>query len=77
MSLKTNYAFSFVYFVRYLYIFYFHPGIRQYFNDVFFLYYNTHHAAFAVIDDFLHGVLKFHLTFFSDDSDLAADAILY
>ena len=40
-------------------------------------YNNTHHAAFAVVDDFLHGVLQFGLALFSDGSQLASDTILH
>ena len=43
----------------------------------FLLYNNAHHPAFAVVDDFLHGILKLGLTFFTDGGNLAADAVLY
>ena len=43
----------------------------------FLLYNNTHHPAFAVVDDFLHGILKLCLAFFADGGNLATDAVLY
>ena len=64
MPKKHNYAFSFVYFVCYLIV----PSIS---------YDNAHHPTLAVVNDFLHGVLEFDLTFFSNNSDLTADAVLY
>ena len=33
---------------------------------IYFLNNDTHHPAFAVVDDFLHGALEFRLALFSD-----------
>lgn len=43
---------------------------------VIFLYDDADHPALAVVNDLLHGVLEFGLTFFADGGDFGADAVL-
>ena len=51
-------------------------SVKQH-NFTFCLDNNTHHPAFAVVDDLLHGVLEFGLAFFANGGDFGADAVFY
>ena len=41
------------------------------------LYNNAHQPAFAVVDDFLHGILELCLAFLADGGQLASDTVLH
>ena len=54
-----------------------HIVAAQYLCRIFLLYDNTDQTTLAVIDDFLHGILKLYLAFFTDGRYLASDTILH
>lgn len=43
----------------------------------FWSYNNAHQPAFAVVDDFLHGILELCLAFLADGGQLASDTVLH